>query len=375
MAFAVSRSSLLQLEDNATSLLCSAAVASSPVIKEVVDMIMNAYSHCKPAIASIRTSDDLDVNSNTSICVVFVGSSMAFLLDELCQAVRGGRLASPIKEWIGEIIRNDFETLFVGDFDEPSSCRNGTKGDTELIKGDKLMTRVPTSSTDLALLDGSYTNSPRGEIRFYGSGLDSDVYVKILPLLASHVRNEREFLPVQLSPMFRLMSTLSDSRYGGKGLTEVDAMLECPLLLPSRASSGMEYEDLSRSQQWVVTASCYFATCWVRQLINSFIDAADETASCTSSAETSVGSCTLSSQGFNSEDVQKNIIARLRALVDLEEDLSFTSSKCYEFAPPGKFVLHRRKSFSPQVCLSLVAHILIELSRFRCPSSAQGTIE
>ena len=193
---------------------------------------------------------------------------------------------------------------------------------------------VPTNSADLALINGTSNNiiAPRGEIRFSIEGADTQVYLKLLPLLSSHSRIERELLPVQLCPMFRLMATISDLRYGGNGLSEIDAMLECPILLPHKESSGIEFEDLSSIKQWVVTSSYFFATCWVRSLINAFIYAA----AFVPSVGSAPGSLVSSSQGgFNANDVRKKIVERLRSLVELEEELRFTSSKCFVFAPPG----------------------------------------
>ena len=153
------------------------------------------------------------------------------------------------------------------------------------------------------------------------------MYVKILPLLASYSPTMREFWPIQLSPMFRLIACLSD----------VDALLSCPVLLPSATSSGIEFEDLGTSKQWVVTASYFFSTCWIRQLINSFIlHAADEPGSLPDLPMGPVASFTSSSQELDFVVVRKDIVLRLRALVELEEELRFTSSKCYAFAPPGK---------------------------------------
>lgn len=113
-------------------------------------------------------------------------------------------------------------------------------------------------------------------------------------------------------------------------------MLECPLLLPSADSSGIEFGDLTAVQQWIVTSSYFFATSWVRELINGFIHAA---ALSPSSGATASLSASSMSQGFSSADIQKKIVARLSSLVELEEELRFTSSKCFVFAPPGLDVL------------------------------------
>jgi hypothetical protein len=356
VAFAVSRSSLVEVGQvgaaGATFYPSNTAVASSPVIQEIKDMIMSAYSSCKPTTLSTRPDGNENNTmgaarrfSNTTDSAggsfVFGGSSMAFLLDELGHAVQGRRLAPQIKEWIYDMIKEDFETWFVGDFEDATSCPPGTKSDNENTKGQTPSIGIPRSSADLALVNGVsiHNSAPPGEFRFDVEGTDSDIYVKILPHLASHDRAERVFLPVQLSPMFRLTSLLADFRYGGDGIHQVDAVLECPIFLPSQASSGMEFEDLSPRKQWVVTSSFYFVTCWIRQLINSFIDAADGTTAPEHSSGAPPGasmSC-ASSQRMDSADVQKAIIARLGSLVEVEKELSFTASKCYNFAPPGKF--------------------------------------
>ena len=52
--------------------------------------------------------------------------------------------------------------------------------------------------------------------------------------------SRREFTPVQLCPLFRVVATLSDHRFGGAGLAEIDAVLDCPLLLPAAECSTVE---------------------------------------------------------------------------------------------------------------------------------------
>eukprot|EP00579_Thalassiosira_antarctica_P028848 CAMPEP_0202023654 /NCGR_PEP_ID=MMETSP0905-20130828/52355_1 /ASSEMBLY_ACC=CAM_ASM_000554 /TAXON_ID=420261 /ORGANISM="Thalassiosira antarctica, Strain CCMP982" /LENGTH=294 /DNA_ID=CAMNT_0048586081 /DNA_START=1 /DNA_END=881 /DNA_ORIENTATION=- len=230
VAYAVSRSSQLQeqqafidnennmAETEATCLAGSAAVASSPIVKEIRDMIESAYSHCKPAGVSLGAGGGLGANnmsngnhmSTSSMGSAFSdGSAMAFMLDELCHAVRGGRLAAPIREWLDELFQSEFENYYVGDFEEESDVPQGTKGAVG-NDDDAALDQIPTSSQDLALLNGTSTNkiAPPGELRFSIAGAESVVYVKLLPLLSSHDRTQRELLPVQLCPMFRLMSTL-----------------------------------------------------------------------------------------------------------------------------------------------------------------------
>lgn len=360
MAYAVSRSTL----DEDTTIIgeTSTAAASSPIVKEIEAVIKKAYNECKSSASSPGGGFNLNRNSATQTVnlgnAFSNGSSMAFFFDELCLAVKGGRLSSAIQEWIEELVQQDFENNYVGDYHEDeeeeeeevddgamNTKKKGTKSagnekEMQLLGGNDGQLQIPTSSVDLSLLDGSSKNpmAPPGELRFSIEGAESAVYLKVLPLLSSCNVNEREYLPVQCVSIFRLMSTICNAQYGGRGLAEIDAMLECPLLLPSAESSGFEmWDDMGATKQWVITASYFFATCWIRQLINSFIYAA--AADDSNNAIGTAGSFTASSQGFNAEEVQKKIVARLRALVDLEEELRFTASKCYTFAPPGLDIL------------------------------------
>ena len=329
VAYAVSRSSQLLERHTIIDGIGSAAFASSPVIKEITDVINSAYTHCKPSGTTSGSAGNANARNVTTSSLgraFSEGSPMAFLLEELCHAVCGGKLAKGVLEWIEELIRADFEDTFVGDFvDTASESAHG-----KVAEGDAPVTEmIPTCSVDLALLDGTSENTiaPPGEMRFDAHGVDDPlVYIKILPFLASYNITEREIMPVYLSAMFRLIALV----------TEVDALLGCPILLPASSSSGIEFEDLGATKQWVVTSSYYFAACLIRQLINSFIQyAADESASLPGSILPPAGSYTSSSQGLDYTKIQKQIVARLRALVELDEELRFTSSKCYTFAPPG----------------------------------------
>ncbi|KAL7552476.1 hypothetical protein ACHAWF_016165 [Thalassiosira exigua] len=346
-------------ETEATCLPGSAAVASSPVAKEVQDMITSAYQLCQPGCAS-GDKDGWSAVGHKGMDGVGQagdafsdGAAAAFLLDELTRAVCGGRLAAPAREWLDDTFKEDFEERYVGDFVEPAE--EDGKGDGNVVvvqrKGAEKGAaqgsderQVPTNPQDLALLNGA-SNSEldygglRGELRFGVGGSDSAVYVRLLPHLLSPSRAARCIFPPTLSPMFRLMSALSDLRFGGIGLSEIDAMLECPLLMPDQDACGEGFEDLVAEEQWATTASCFFATCWVRQLINSFIYAAGPFGGAAAQTMTAAGSFTASSQGFNSTDVQKKVASRLKVLVELEEELRFTSSKCFQFAPPGLDVL------------------------------------
>ena len=116
-------------------------------------------------------------------------------------------------------------------------------------------------------------------------------------------------------------------RYGGDGLSEIDALLGCPLLLPHESNTGIGFMDLSPTQQWTVTACIFYAICWCRELINSFVHSAAFQAP-----------AILETQSVTQiqEEMRCKIVEKLHCLVALEEDLRHVSAKCWHFTPPGK---------------------------------------
>ena len=128
-------------------------------------------------------------------------------------------------------------------------------------------------------------------------------------------------------PLMRLLSACHDRRYGGGGLSEIDAVIGCPLFTVSESQVGRDYQDLSEATKLAVTTSTYHATNWCRELLNSFVhDAAFPYFSLTN----------LDSQEVDAnEDIRKKIILRLSTLVHLEEELRFASQYCQSFSPNG----------------------------------------
>lgn len=231
VAYAVTRSAELLDQQNsmdvegtdATCMPGGAAAASSPIVKEITDKIEKAYSKCQPVVS--KSALDINVTESNMIATSSTsGSAAAFMLDELCHAVQGGRLVNEIRDWLDEKYQLEFEELFVGDFEETEEAgQKGSKG----TKDDGLDShQIPTDPQDLAIINGTSSFGLPGEFRLNIQDSESHVYVKILPILSSLTRNNREMPIQQLCPLFRLMAALSDERFGGGGLSEIDAMLE-----------------------------------------------------------------------------------------------------------------------------------------------------
>lgn len=231
VAYAVTRSAELLAQQNsmeeeqtdATCMPVGAAASSSPIVKDITEKIEKAYSKCQPVVSK-RTLDTNMTESNMIATSNSSGSAAAFMLDELCYAVKGGRLVNEIREWLDDKYQLEFENMFVGDFEETEGAgQKGSKG----AKDDGLdPQQIPTDPQDLTILNGTSAFGLPGEFRYNIQGAESHVYVKILTILSSLTENNREMLIQQMCPMFRLMAALSDERFGGGGLSEIDAMLE-----------------------------------------------------------------------------------------------------------------------------------------------------
>lgn len=231
----------------------SAAAASTDhkVVQEITSLLDFALSHCEPPKGAKKN------NGNNSLGTSFrEGRAIAYLLHELANAVRSGKLLSSICEWLDERFQTEFEESYIGDFPEQATQ------DVKLGKGDggnAVGKLYPIDNGDLAILNGTSSNklAPPGDMRFnlVSEGLTANVYVKILSLVSSPCILKREILPIKLCPQFTLIATLKCGH-----LDDIDGILDAPLFLPSSECSGVEFTDMSPSQQWVATSSYFFVS-------------------------------------------------------------------------------------------------------------------
>ena len=258
MAYAVSLSShIIEQErscDDGTSLTSvAAAIDSNPTINEIKRMVEFALNSCKPLKGYSTSCDTSSLGSSFS-----EAKSVAFLLHELGCAVRSGKLTSSIREWLEQTYETEFVRLYIGDFviENTQDAKVGKScfDESTAIPAAQL---IPTDSDDLAILKAVSSNklAPPSAVRFDMRGSREEIYIRILSLVAS-----QNVSIVQLCPMFSLLSTLKDSKYGGEGVSELDALIAAPLFLPSSKCSGIEFTDLSPEQQWVTTSSYYFVS-------------------------------------------------------------------------------------------------------------------
>lgn len=119
IAYAVSMSSKIMDEEQqsgmgenteATHLPTNAAASSSPIVKEIQDMIDFAYNSCKQGQPSqLCGSHSSSGNSNTIGSSFSDGCAASFMLNELCFAVRSGRLVTQLREWLDDKFQEAFE--------------------------------------------------------------------------------------------------------------------------------------------------------------------------------------------------------------------------------------------------------------------------
>ncbi|XP_022759064.1 Fanconi anemia group D2 protein homolog isoform X2 [Durio zibethinus] len=205
--------------------------------------------------------------------------SLIFFYDELTAILECRTLHPVIMDWIGNHV-GEFESIFLSDLD-----------------GGQL-----PSQTSYCGLEGELWMNLDGEI--------SPICLNILPLASSSQSASLQFLPAN----FHLLSAVERLTNQGS-LGGIDALLGCPLLLPSsKYFSEAEWQSLTGKQKQIICLSLYYALNWIRELLNAF---------CTQVA----GRFEYTSQSTK-EDIMLKLLKRLRNLVFLESLLNHSIRMC-----------------------------------------------
>lgn len=272
---------------------------TSLYMQDIMNMLRLAHRSCEPRNAGAYFACRNNALSH--------GSALAFFFDELSYAVRGGQLIADVKAWILSTFSPILEEGSMGEFSDPAAVEENNMD--AIVDGD-----------DRAIVSGTSANvrAVQGSMRFNIDRGEAAIYVKLLPLAASNAI-AKQAMPQYICSLLHLLSSCHDDRFGGEGVLEIDAVLGCPLLLPAQEHLGIEFVDMLPAKQLTAVAALFSATCWCRELINSFV------VSAAGSSE-------------HSEEMRSKIIERLKNLIQLEEELTFASKKCYQFAPPNMSV-------------------------------------
>ncbi|KAB2075134.1 hypothetical protein ES319_A07G200600v1 [Gossypium barbadense] len=204
--------------------------------------------------------------------------SLIFFYDELTAILESTTLHPIIMDWIGKHL-GEFESIFLSDLD-----------------GGQLPSRIPYCG-----LEGRFKNAD-GEM--------SPICLNILPLASSSQNASLQFLPAN----FHLLSTVERLTNQGS-LGGIDALLGCPMLLPSsKYFLEAEWQSLTGKQKQIICLSLYYAMNWIRELLNAFCTQVDGRFECISQT--------------SKDDIMQKLLKRMRNLVFLESLLSHSIRMC-----------------------------------------------
>ncbi|KAL6563004.1 hypothetical protein OROHE_005591 [Orobanche hederae] len=196
---------------------------------------------------------------------------LIFFYEELVLILQSKTLHPTIVEWVGKQII-EFDSTYLFDLDRG----------------------------DLIVSDLSY--GLEGELWMNLDGDISPICLNILPLVFPLFRSTS---PLQVLPtMFVLLSVVE--RLANQGsLGGIDALLGCPLYLPSsKLFSELSWQSLTAKQKQIIILSLYYAANWMRELLNVF-------------SRQVVEECNSISQATK-EDILSKLSKRLRNVVYLE---------------------------------------------------------
>nr|XP_011467650.1 PREDICTED: Fanconi anemia group D2 protein [Fragaria vesca subsp. vesca] len=231
---------------------------------------------------------------------------LVMFYDELTEMIETNTLDPTIMEWIGKHV-GEFESIFLSDLD-----------------GGKLATNESYCG-----LEGELWMNLDGDI--------SPICLNFLPLASSTLQSASclQVLPAN----FLLLSAIE--RFTNQGsLGGIDALLGCPLHLPSlKYFFGSEWKSLTGKQKQIVCLSLYYASNWIRELLNAF---------CTQIT----GRFDFTSQATK-EDIIAKLLNRVRNLIFLESLLN----NCIERYPLPLPELHPNADINRSSLLNKPHHM------------------
>ncbi|KAF6167507.1 hypothetical protein GIB67_031708 [Kingdonia uniflora] len=206
--------------------------------------------------------------------------------DELIALLERKSLQPAIMDWISKHT-TDFESMFLSDLEHGK------------------------------LLSAESYCGLEGELWMNLDGGLSPICLSILPLVSSSLQLSSS-LPV-LPAHFLLLSVVERLTNRGS-LGGIDALLGCPLHLPSsKYFVGAAWLSMTGKQKSSMCLSLYYATNWIRELLNAFSSQVTGRVDCMSQA--------------TREEINAKLLKRLRNLVFLESLLN-TFLKSYPLALP-----------------------------------------
>ncbi|XP_022863768.1 Fanconi anemia group D2 protein isoform X2 [Olea europaea var. sylvestris] len=243
---------------------------------KIVSYLADANNTSLPSLSQKSNSEEamellkLSLDSSKQLPL-----SLILFYEELVSTLKSRSLHPNIMEWVSKHV-GDFESIYLFDLD--AGC-------------------LPVQDLYGGL---------EGELWMNLDGNMSPICLNILPLVFTSFRSAS---PLQVLPAnFVLLSVVE--RLANQGsLGGIDALLGCPLHLPSsKLFLGPSWQFLTGKQKQVAIFSLYYAANWMRELINTF-------------STQIVEGCGYTSQATKEEIIIK-LLKRLRNLVFIESLLN-----------------------------------------------------
>ncbi|KAL8061718.1 hypothetical protein ABFX02_02G103500 [Erythranthe guttata] len=191
--------------------------------------------------------------------------------EELVLTLQNKTLHPVVMEWIGKQVV-EFESVYLCDLDSGN------------------------------LIDQDSSQGLEGELWMNLDGDISPICLNILPLVFSSIRSTS---PLQVLPTKFILLSLVERSANQGSLGGIDALLGCPFHLPSsKLFSELSWQSLTVKQKQIAILSLYYASNWMRELLNVF-------------STQIVKECDIISQSTKEEIIPK-LLKRLRNLVFVE---------------------------------------------------------
>ncbi|CAN6476552.1 unnamed protein product [Victoria cruziana] len=196
--------------------------------------------------AATRMSTSMKTNTNEAVDLLRITLNSCkispllsiLLYDQLALLLRGTNLQPLIMEWMYELV-GEFESEFVLDLERGQLSTNIHK------------------NADL-----------QGELWMNLDGDLSPVCLNMLSLLSS---SERKSVTLQFLPAKFLLLSIVVKLTNHGSLGDIDALLGCPLYLPStKYFKGTIWKTLCGKQKQTLCLSLYYSINWIRELLNAF---------------------------------------------------------------------------------------------------------
>ncbi|XP_066963666.1 Fanconi anemia group D2 protein isoform X1 [Macrobrachium rosenbergii] len=210
-----------------------------------------------------------------------LSTATALFMDELASIILKEGLNAKLEEWICDRMTNDFQDVYVLDIEQDTQ-----PPDDLLPLGIRWNLEVCEEDRKIAL------NLAPMVIRLEQTRVDPfDVEGSL----------------VYMTTQFRLLRML-ESRLHDGDLSNIDALLGCPIYAPSEEVYD-KFDSLSPKEQHAALSCLFYVANWFRELLNAFVTQKDK-------------------------DCKVKVYSRLRQLIEIEKVIWQKLPKCHSYTPP-----------------------------------------